>query len=91
MDGVKARILAYCRHADPEESWVADESHLGGPAVRFQATDHSGAPIASCFKFVTVRGSTHGSQEILHDGRKCLRLLAQREMPTPRLALLHNV
>jgi hypothetical protein len=46
VDGVRARILAYLPHADPDESWVADESSLGGPAVRIKASDESGAPIA---------------------------------------------
>jgi len=46
VDGVKARILAYYQHADPDESWVTDESHLGGPAVRIKASDESGALVA---------------------------------------------
>ena len=46
VDGVKVRVLAYYRHAIPDESWTADASGLGGPAVRFKATGQSGAPVA---------------------------------------------
>ena len=43
VDGVKVRILAYYRRAISDESWTADESSLGGPAVRFKATGPGGA------------------------------------------------
>jgi hypothetical protein len=46
VDGVKARILAYYPHAIPDESWVADASNLGGPAVQFKASDQTKTPIA---------------------------------------------
>jgi hypothetical protein len=46
VDGVQARILAYYRHANADETWVVDQSRRGGPAVRFKALRQDGAPIA---------------------------------------------
>jgi hypothetical protein len=43
---IKARILGYCRHSQASETWIADASRQGGPAVRFRATAQNGTLVA---------------------------------------------
>ena len=46
VDGVQIRILGYYQHARPDETWVEDQSRLGGPAVKFQAKGQDGTQVA---------------------------------------------
>ncbi len=46
VDGVKARILAYYPQATATETWIADESSRGGPAVQFVASGPAGVRVA---------------------------------------------
>ena len=46
VDGIRARVLGYYRHAQFDETWVADATHRGGPAVRFRACGANGKSIA---------------------------------------------
>jgi hypothetical protein len=46
VDGVRARLLAYLPHATCEETWIADATGQGGPAVQFKAIGQNGALVA---------------------------------------------
>jgi len=43
---IKARILGYYRYGQASETWIADASPQGGPAVRYRAIAQNGNPIA---------------------------------------------
>lgn len=45
VDGVSARVLAYHPRAIATETWVADESRRGGPAVQFTASGPTGMSV----------------------------------------------
>jgi len=45
VDGVSARVLAYHPRAVAKETWVADESRRGGPAVQFTASGPTGMSV----------------------------------------------
>jgi len=46
IDGVQARVLAFLRHPQAVEEWVADEAKLGGPVVKFRLVDNDGKQVA---------------------------------------------
>jgi len=46
VDGVSAHVLAYHPRAIATETWVADESRQGGPAVQFTASGPAGVRVA---------------------------------------------
>jgi ABC-type transport system involved in cytochrome c biogenesis permease subunit len=46
VDGVRARILRFIRHAKPVEEWIAGDAQTGGPLVKFKMSGPDGTVIA---------------------------------------------